>query len=569
MVEIPSERLKKILVDDAIVTEDRFDELAAEARRIGQGPASILISKNIMTDEYYMNLLSRFFSVPIATLEAGTTDEEALRLLTEDYAREKRVAIFKKEVDGTLDVAMEDPSDLTTIEYLETKFQTKVKPYLVSMANLARIFAFYGKEQVEGFRKIIQENIQASLQLSGKKDSEAAVQVPIIAITDNIISYAISLRASDIHIEALETEILVRYRIDGILHEIIRIQKEIHPAIVARFKILSGMKLDEHTNPQDGRFHYKISGESVDIRVSILPTMYGEKVELRLLVGAGQILSFEELGMSPEIIKELTANVTKSYGMVLVTGPTGSGKSTTLYSILHLINRPEVNIITVEDPIEYDMKYVNQTQINEQAGTSFASALRAILRQDPNVIMVGEIRDVETAEISVHAALTGHLLLSSLHTNDAPTAIPRMIDMHVAPFLLSAVLNAILAQRLVRKICYDCLYSYPTPLEIKKIIEEQFKDLGIGDQTQVPKTLFKGKGCLSCGQTGYRGRFGIYELLTMTESLRTAIVDPSFSLEKLRQLARTNGMKTMFEDGLAKAGQGKTSIEEVLRVIRE
>jgi type IV pilus assembly protein PilB len=569
MIEIPFERLKKILVDDAIITADKFEELANDARRLGQGPASILISKNIMTDEYYMNLLSRFYKVPITTLEIGTTDDEALRLLTEDFARDKHVVIFKKELDGTLDVAMEDPSDLTTIEYLETKFQARIKPFLVSTTNLARIFAFYGKEQVEGFRKIIQENIQASLQLSGKKDVEAAVQVPIIAITDNIISYAVSLRASDIHIEALEAEILVRYRIDGLLREIIRIQKEIHPAIVARFKILSGMKLDEHTNPQDGRFHYKIGSDYVDIRVSILPTMYGEKVELRLLTGAGQILSFEELGMSPEIIKGITENVTKSYGMVLVTGPTGSGKSTTLYSILHTINRPEVNIITVEDPIEYDIKYVNQTQINETAGITFAAALRAILRQDPNIIMVGEIRDEETAEISVHAALTGHMLLSSLHTNDAPTAIPRLVDMHVAPFLMAAVLNTVLAQRLVRRICYDCLYSYPTPLEIKKLIETQIAASGLPADTPIPKTLFKGKGCPSCGHSGYRGRMGIYELLNINENLRSAIVDPSFSLEKLRTLAQANGMKSMFEDGLLKAGQGKTTIDEVMRVIRE
>lgn len=273
--------------------------------------------------------------------------------------------------------------------------------------------------------------------------------------------------------------------------------------------------------------------------------------------------------MTPEIIKDITSSATKSYGMVLVTGPTGSGKSTTLYSILHILNRPEVNIITVEDPIEYDMKYVNQTQINELAGTTFATALRAILRQDPNIIMVGEIRDEETAEISVHAALTGHMLLSSLHTNDAPTAIPRMMDMHVAPFLLSAVLNAILAQRLVRRVCHDCLYSYQTPLEIKKIIEGQIKDLNLPETTEVPKTLFKGKGCLSCNHSGYRGRMGIFELLNMNENLRAYIVEPSFSLEKLREMARQNGMTTMFEDGLAKAGQGKTTIEEVLRVIRE
>lgn len=569
MIELPIERLKKILIEDGIVTADRFEELTKDARRLGQGIASLLISKNVITDEYYMNLLSRFYGVPIVTLDQGTADEETLRMLTEEFAREKRAVIFKKEPTGVLDVAMEDPSDLTTIEYLETKFQTKVKPFLIAPANLARVFAFYGKEQVEGFRKIIQDNIAASLQLTGKRAAEAAVQVPIIAITDNIISYAVSLRASDVHIECLEKEILVRYRIDGILHEVIRIQKEIHPAIVARFKILAGMKLDEHTNPQDGRFHYKIAGDNVDIRVSTLPTLYGEKVEMRLLTNAGHILSFEELGMTPEIIKSLNDNVTKSYGIVLVTGPTGSGKSTTLYSILNLINRPEVNIITVEDPIEYDIKYVNQTQINEQAGTTFASALRAILRQDPNVIMVGEIRDEETAEISVHAALTGHLVLSSLHTNDAPTAIPRMFDMHIAPFLLSAVLNAVLAQRLVRRICYDCLFSYPTPLETKKIIENQIKDLGLPEDTAIPKTLFKGKGCASCNHSGYRGRMGIYELLTISEQLRSAIVDPAFTLDKLRQLARSAGMKTMFEDGLLKAGQGKTTIEEVLRVIRE
>ncbi len=569
MVELPIEKFKKILIGDAILTEEKFTLMQGEAKRSGQSLATLLISKNIITDEYYMNLLSHFYNVPIATLDAGTTDEETLRMISEEFAREKRVVIFKKDADGTLNVAMEDPSDLSTIEFLETKFQVKVKPFLVSSANLTKIFAFYGKEHVEGFRKVIQDNITASLQLSGKRDSEAAVQVPIIAITDNIISYAISLRASDVHIEALEKEIMIRYRIDGILHEIIRIQKEILPAIVARFKILAAMKLDEHTNPQDGRFHYKIGGDNVDIRVSILPTLYGEKVEMRLLVNMGHILSFEELGMAPDIIKSITDNVTKSYGIVLVTGPTGSGKSTTLYSILNLVNRPEINIITVEDPVEYDIKYVNQTQINEAAGITFAAALRAILRQDPNVIMVGEIRDEETAEISVHAALTGHLVLSSLHTNDAPTAIPRMRDMKVAPFLLSAVLNAVLAQRLVRRICYDCLTSYPIPLDMKKIIEEQIKALGLQTDIPLPKTLFKGKGCASCNNSGYRGRIGIYELLQINETLRNYVAQENFNLDECRKIARANGMKTMFEDGLIKVGQGKTTIEEVLRVIRE
>ncbi len=568
MTELPVDILKKSITEDGVLSSERFDEVVSEADRLGKSVATILISKNLITDEYYKNLIAKFYGVPIANLEPTRIDTAALNLITEDFARQKGVVVFKREENGTLDVAMEDPSDLSTIEFLETKFQAKVSPFLATAADLARIFAFYGKQHVEGFRSIIQENIQASLQLSGKKDVEAAVEVPIIAITDNILSYAVSLRASDIHIEALEKEILVRYRIDGVLHEIIRIQKEILPAIVARFKILSGMKLDEHLNPQDGRFRYKIAAQNIDVRASILPTFYGEKVELRLLSDS-HVSSFEELGMTPEMIASITSDITKSYGMVLVTGPTGSGKSTTLYSMLSFINKPEVNIVTVEDPIEYDMQYVNQTQINETAGISFAKALRSILRQDPNIIMVGEIRDHETAEIAVQAALTGHLVLSSLHTNDAPTAIPRLMDMNIAPFLTSAVLNAVIAQRLVRRICLDCLYSYSMPAETARIISQQYKELDIPKETPIPRTLFKGKGCPACGNNGYRGRMGIFELLPMSAAVRQYLISPEFSLDGLRAMVREAGMKTMFEDGLAKVSQGKTTIDEVLRAIRE
>ena len=568
MIELPPEKLKALLIEDGVITAAKFDEFLEIARRMGRGVATILISKNVITDEYYKNVIASFYNVPIAVLDPSNIDDAALKMIPEDYARDKRVVMFKRESNGTFDVAMEDPSDLSTIEYLETKFQSKINPFLASSSDLARIFAFYGKQQVEGFRKIIQDNIQASLQLSGKKDTEAAVEVPIITITDNILSYALSLRASDVHIEALEKEILIRYRIDGVLHEIIRIQKDILAAIVARFKILSGMKLDEHNSPQDGRFRYKIGNENVDVRVSVLPTFYGEKIEMRLLAGT-HILSFEELGMSPETIAVITENVVRSYGMVLVSGPTGSGKSTTLYSILNLVNKPEVNIVTVEDPIEYDMTYVNQTQVNEAAGTSFAGALRAILRQDPNIIMVGEIRDEETAEIAVQAALTGHLLLSSLHTNDASTAVPRLMDMKIAPFLVAAVLNAIMAQRLVRRICLDCLSSYPMPAETVKVIQQQFSELGLPKDTPIPRTVFRGKGCPTCGHTGYRGRMGIFEVLRVTESIRQYILSPEFSLDGLRAKARAEGMKTMFEDGLMKTSQGKTTVDEVLRVIRE
>lgn len=570
MIKIPDQQLKEILIKDKVVSEADFASLSSEAQRMGQSVPQILISRNVITSDYYKNLVATFFNVPNTNLEPSTVNNEALGLLSEEFAREKQLVPFRKQPNGVIDVAMADPSDLATIEYLEKKFEAKVQPYLASPEDLSRVFAFYGKQQVENFKKIIQENIQKSLQLRSKKDSEAAVEVPIIEITDNILSYALSMRSSDVHIEALENEILVRYRIDGVLHEIIRIQKEILPAIVARFKILSGMKLDEHARPQDGRFRYKIGTELIDVRTSILPTMYGEKVELRLLTAAAHVLSFEELGMLPETIKIVRDNATKSYGVMLVTGPTGSGKSTTLYSILNTLNKPEVNIITVEDPIEYEMKYVNQTQVNEQAGISFASALRSILRQDPNIIMVGEIRDQETAEISVHAALTGHLVLSSLHTNDAPTAIPRLMDMHIEPFLISAVLNAAIAQRLVRRICAECMYSYETTPEITEAIEKQLKELGIEPgSVKTPGTLFKGKGCQACGTTGYRGRLGIYEILEVNEKIRNFIASSDFKLDGLKNLARSLGMRSMFEDGLLKVGQGLTTIEEVMRVIRE
>lgn len=569
MFQLPTAQLKSTLVTDGVIRADEFATLEEEATRLGKNPADLLISRGTITEEYYNSLLAAYYGVQMIILDPNTIDTEAVNLITEEVARSRRVIPFATEKDGTVDIAMEDPSDLGTIQFLETRLQRKMKPFLAPRSNFASIFAIYGKKQVESFKKIIQDNIRASLSLSGKKDSEAAGEVPIISITDNLISYAYALRASDVHIEALEKEILVRYRIDGILHEIIRIQKEIHPAIVARFKILSGMKLDEHTNPQDGRFRYRIGNDMIDIRVSILPTFYGEKVEMRLLTTGGHLLTFEELGMTPDMIKTLTENITKSYGIVLITGPTGSGKSTTLYSILSIVNKPEVNIITVEDPIEYEMKYVNQTQVNEAAGTSFASALRAILRQDPNIIMVGEIRDKETAEISVHAALTGHLVLSSLHTNDAPTAVPRMLDMKIEPFLISAVMNAVLAQRLVRRVCLDCLYSYQATEETRQIIRKQMDELNIPADAPIPKTFFRGKGCANCGKTGYRGRMGIFELMRVTEKVRQLIVNPEFTLDELRNLARSEGMKSMFEDGLEKAARGNTTIEEVLRVIRE
>ncbi|MFA5099039.1 MAG: GspE/PulE family protein [Candidatus Paceibacterota bacterium] len=569
MLQIPSQKLKEILAKEDLISAENFDKIAVESKRMGQNIVDVLISQGIVKPDYFYVLASKYFGVEKVDLGGRAIEEKTLRKLSEELARQKRVIVFNEEADGTLDVAMEDPSDLATIEFLEKNLKAKIKAFLATADDLNRGFAFYGRHLTEDFKQIIEENIQASLRKKIGDVKEAAKDVPIVAIIDNILSYAISLQASDIHIEILENLILIRYRIDGVLHEIIRIPKEVHPAIVARIKLLGNLKIDEHLKPQDGRFRHKIGPDIIDIRISIIPVFYGEKVEMRLLPSTQRPLSMEELGILEDTRKIIEENIKKTYGMVLVCGPTGSGKTTTLYSILNILNRPEVNIVTIEDPIEYDIKYINQTQINPVAGITFAAGLRSILRQDPNIIMVGEIRDEETAEISVHSALTGHLVLSSLHTNDAATAVPRLVDMKVVPFLVAAVLNVVIAQRLVRKICLNCIESYAVNKDTSDFLEKQLKEVNPYSKLKVPKFLYRGKGCTVCHNTGYRGRNGIYEVLNIDEELRKLIVKPEFALGDLNEIAKKKGMVTMFEDGIRKAALGMTTVEEVLRVIRE
>ncbi len=573
MVQIPLQQLKDSLVKEGLVTAEDFDKISAEAGRMGQSVPEILISRNYVARDFYYGLVSKFFGVELAKLASKQIDEVSLRLLPEDLARQKRVVIFAKEADGTLDVAMDDPTDLAVIDFLANRLKAKIRPFLGSSDDLNRGFTMYSRRSAEDFKKLIEENVQASLrsEIFGKTGKDAAEEVPIVAVVDNLMSYAVSSRASDIHIEVLEDSVLVRFRIDGVLHEVTKIPKAVHDAIVARLKLLSSLRLDEHSKPQDGRFRYQSGGgDFMDTRVSVIPTFHGEKVEMRLLAATARALSLEELGMLPDMVKIFKDNIAKTYGVVLVTGPTGSGKSTTLYSALALLNKTEVNICTIEDPVEYEMKYVNQMQVNNAAGITFASGLRALLRQDPNVIMVGEIRDSETADISVQAALTGHLVLSTLHTNDSTSAIPRLFDMKVEPFLAAAVMNAILAQRLVRKICLDCIETYKVTADIGTTIKSQMKNLGLDPAGYtVPKMFYRGKGCAVCGHVGYRGRMGIYEVFEVDEQIRAAIVDPKFNLDNVKKIVRTKGMITMFEDGLRKAERGMTTIEEVLRVIRE
>jgi type IV pilus assembly protein PilB len=570
MFRFPQEKLKSILETQKLVTAEQFADALADAARMNQSVGDVLISKGYITEDYLYNLAASHFGVERANLNLRGIDRKALSLVDEKFCREKGIIPFSQDADKTINVAMEDPSDLPTIEFLEHKLNARVRPFLASPRDMAKGFSMFGSELTEDFKKIIDQNVRTSLEkkINLANDEDAAAQLPVVDIVNSLLAYGASLNASDIHIEELEDVVMVRFRIDGILYEIIRMPKEIQSAIVARIKLLAALKIDEHQRPQDGRFRFNSTPTAIDVRVSILPTLYGEKIVMRLLPASQRPLSLAEVGMLQDTAQLVTDNIKKTYGMILVTGPTGSGKTTTLYAVLNMLNQPQVNIVTIEDPIEYNIKYINQIQINPVAGITFAAGLRSILRQDPNIIMVGEIRDEETGEIAVNAALTGHLLLSSLHTNDAPTAVPRLMDMKIQPFLIAAVLNLVIAQRLVRKICIDCIESYPVSPELEKDLREQLKIIGVDPQS-MPRTLYRGKGCKACNNTGYRGRMGIFEAFEVTENIRKIIISGSFSLDDIVRTARQNGMVTMFEDGLRKAALGMTTIEEVLRVIRE
>ncbi|HPC30910.1 MAG TPA: GspE/PulE family protein [Candidatus Paceibacterota bacterium] len=569
MLNIPLEQLKKLLIENGLLTEADFESALKESQRTEKNLVDILISRGFLTQDYYADLAASYLRIERVKLVGRTIPKEVISLIPEDISRTRNAVAFEK-LDNTLKVAMLDPVNLETLNFLEKYTGYFIKPYLALDEDLQAAFAQYGAAASSDFQKIIQESIRASLKLRGLEAEKAATEFPIVSLIDNLISYAASLNASDIHIEILADEVLIRFRIDGVLKEVLRLAKEIHPAIVARIKILAGLQIDEHNKPQDGRFKYKYADTVFDIRVAIIPTMYGEKVEMRLLTGSVKPMSFGELGMLEETIRIVEENIAKTHGMILATGPTGCGKTTTLYAILNKINRPEVNIITIEDPIEYELKYVNQIQVNPKAGIDFANGLRAILRQDPNIIMVGEIRDNETAEIAMHAALTGHLVLSTLHTNDAPTAVPRLFEMGIPPFLVSATVNMVIAQRLVRRICRECIESYEVPSSVYEAVNQQLK-ISKGKFAPLfrPKLLYRGKGCKSCGYTGFRGRLAIYEAFDINEKVREYIQRPDFSIDGLKNIAFSQGMKIMFEDGLSKAELGQTTIEEVLRVIKE
>jgi type IV pilus assembly protein PilB len=526
----------------------------------------ILLNRKLIDLEFFYNILAEELKVPRAELKGVNIQPSILVLVPEKVAFEKRLVPFALE-NNVLKVAMVNPRDLEIINLLEEISKHQIEPYLATPQEIQYALVNYQKLYKEEYERLLKSEIPQVVQLT--------TEANIIRLVDNLLGYALSTNASDIHIEALEEETLVRFRIDGILREIMRLPKSLLDPVIARVKVLSNLPLDEHFRPLDGRFKAKIGDFEFDIRVAIMPTIYGEKAVLRVLAGAMKPTSLEELGVNESIEKIIISAIRRTFGMILVTGPTGSGKTTTLYTIINILNNPGVNIVTIEDPIEYAIPGVNQTQVNPKVVLNFAIALRAFLRQDPNIIMVGEIRDSETAEVATHAALTGHLVLSTLHTNDAPTAVSRLVELGVPHYLVADSVVLTMAQRLVRKICLNCIVSEEIAPAQRQIILEQLRHLRLPEEEikayeeRFPQLVYHGKGCSYCANSGYVGRIGIFEAMIMNDELRYMIASKDLNLEKMKMIARKSGYRTMFEDALDKITVGITTIEEALRVIRE
>lgn len=558
------DELKTLLLDAGVV-EEKDLELAEERLKSEGGTFSqAVLWYNLVSDEELGKLIADVLRVPFVVLEQKFIPKEVLEMVPEVVARKHRVIVFALDTDG-LHVAMADPRNLEMQSFLEKKAGLPVRVYLAMERDMENAFMLYRQEVAEAFEELILSDIKEA----GKKSRET--DPPIIRIVDTLLSYAYQNRASDIHLEPREQDMLVRFRIDGVLHDIVKLPPELHPQIISRIKVLAKLRIDEHQTPQDGKVSFPIEGsEALDVRVSIIPTTEGEKVVLRLLSERSRQFSLTNLGFSSEALSLVKTAYEKPYGMILVTGPTGCGKTTTLYSILKLLNRRHVNIVTIEDPVEYDMEGVNQIQVNPEAKLTFATGLRSILRQDPNVILVGEIRDNETADIAINLAMTGHLVLSTLHTNNAATAIPRLIDMDIEPFLIASTTNVIVAQRLVRKIHQACRVSEEVPsMELAiRVGEEMFKKVFGEPSPEKSIRLYHGKGCKACHDTGYEGRSGIFEVLVLEDEIRKAIVDRR-DASAIEALAMAAGMRTMFEDGLIKVQEGMTTIDEIMRVTKE
>ena len=576
-------QLKAFLLDAGLVAGKQLEDAQKKAEKTKQKIEDVLISEGLITQEELIKLEAYILGIPFVNLEKEIVPPEILKVIPEPIARSNNIVAFRRK-GNDLEVAMLDPEDLRTIEFIKKTADFKILPRLTTPESIKNVLRQYQKTLEVEFGEIIQKEagiikpIKEEELVEEKEDlKKIAEELPVIRIVDTLLKHAILQRSSDIHIEPMEKEVLVRYRIDGILHDAMILPKQTAPGIVARIKVLSNLKLDEHRLPQDGRFKVETGDYKYSIRVSILPVFDGEKIVMRLLSETSKAYTLEGIGLRGEPLEKIQDNLRKPVGMILITGPTGCGKTTTLYAIMEILNKPGVNISTVEDPVEYRMPKINQTQVNPKIGLTFASGLRSLVRQDPDILMVGEIRDNETVGLAVNAALTGHLVLSTLHTNSAAGSIPRLIDMKAEPFLIASTLNIILAQRLVRRLCKEKEKYTLNESELKNI--EKYCDLEkilkiLKEEKLIkPKTTFKDiefyrpkptKECLE----GYSGRIGIFEILPITDTIKDLIVKEA-TTDQIQSQAIKEGMRTMTEDGFLKAAQGITSIEEVLRVIIE
>lgn len=528
----------------------------AQSANVPLGAA--LVEKGVLTDEQLGILIAAYYKVPFIVLSTIAIPEEIFHIVPERIAKKQKAIAFARD-STAVKVALSDPTNTAIVEMVAKKTGQRVNIYFATDRDIENTLQVY--------KKVLQKTIDELLKEDIKKATTSVYDdLPIAKIVDVLIDAAYQDKASDIHIEPEEKQSLIRFRIDGVLHEVLRVPKILHDRIMTRIKVLSSLRTDEHMSAQDGKMRMALEEENLDIRVSIIPIAEGEKAVLRLLSSRSREYTLTDLGMSEKDLVKVTAAYNKSYGMILSTGPTGSGKTTSIYAILKILNTREKNITTIEDPVEYRIKGANQVQVNQKTNLTFANGLRSILRQDPNIIFVGEIRDSETAGIAVNAALTGHLVLSTLHTNDAATAIPRLTDMKVEPFLVASTVNIIIAQRLVRKICDMCKTSMTvTQEELKKNLPADAINKHFGDQASL--TLYKGKGCKICHNTGYNGRLGVFEVLDVTKDIRALISERKDS-DIINDKAIAEGMTTMLDDGLDKVKKGLTTIEEVVRVTK-
>lgn len=555
---ISDDKLKELLIGKNIISPKGLDEIIDYSKNSNIPLWQALTEKDVVSDQKLAVLIADYLKIPYIDLSKVPIPEETARVIPEKVARKLRAIPFMRD-DKQLKLAMYDPSNHEFQQLLSKKVGLPVIPYLATERDIFNSLHFFRKNLQKTFDEMLRDEI-------AKSNSLVNNDAPIAKIVDLLISSAYEDNASDIHIETNETSSLARFRIDGILHDVLYIPKNLHDRIITRIKVLSKLRTDEHLAPQDGKIRMKIDEDFLDLRVSILPIVEGEKVVLRLLPSHVKQISLMDLGMNERDLKKVNRAISRSFGMILSTGPTGSGKTTSIYAILKILNTREKNITTIEDPVEYRIKGLNQIQVNTKTNLTFANGLRSILRQDPNIVFVGEIRDSETAGIAVNAALTGHLVLSTLHTNDAATALPRLTDMKVEPFLVASTVNLIVAQRLVRKICDMCRHAQTiTKDELGQQIPREVIDRNFGRETYLQ--VYKGIGCKQCHYTGYSGRLGIFEVLEVTKNIKKLIAQKNDS-DVIYREAVAEGMASMLDDGLQKVAKGITTIEEVLRVTK-